>query len=403
MNQGQSSVFPLSHTVCENLLCHSCFAAGHGCQLVGLCFLTYFASTCSEAIFLSIIFHESDKMAFSNSILHVNILLSATWKYLGTILETLSNAFPHMVALRTFRVSASRERMNFTSQSLLNELFKLPCFESLEIFDSSSWFWQSPIEPPLAQGKAPLRRLVMSRHISAGQTGSERCYYSGSVSSITSLLDTFNTSLQSLELSAEAYHSIERLHRAGPWPVLRSLILYDCPDMRTSEVCLAQALADMPELRTLEIRYYREAQNHLGLTVWPKTYLPIRNVFLPHLTTFYLSNPDPEDAIFDHLESSLRQLSILPTPRQTVRGSAHPPLTRVQFAQLLHATCFQNLESLEISVDCLLDMALFKDISGACTNLSSLTLHRPSKGGVVAESPVRFFRYFCIISQLILA
>ncbi|TFK80835.1 hypothetical protein K466DRAFT_591621 [Polyporus arcularius HHB13444] len=171
------------------------------------------------------------------------------------------------------------------------------------------------------------------------------------------------------------------------WPLLRDFTVRGGHlDTPSASLAYAQQFRKMPKLRALNLEI---AQPHVA---WPARHVaPFPWPLLEHLT---LSHPDPDDAIYAHLPSSIRSLSLHSWPSQvydvylqegTMSYSAWSRLPRgVPFPSSVMLRVVQACSHIasdltRLHIEYLADEnedALLQYIASACISLAELEIHR---------------------------
>lgn len=176
--------------------------------------------------------------------------------------------------------------------------------------------------------------------------------------SVSKLLDPLRLQLETLHIPGESM--CLSFLASAPWPQLRDFAISGaCPDLDTS---LCHLLNMMPRLEsfTFAVAPYVNAPSFI---LWPADapYEPC----IERLDRLVISFPDPDDLIFSHLPSSMRELALRDTPRYFTRRKLgagyidHPTITRCKAPLLtctaalrIFSTCSaEHIESLEIVVE----------------------------------------------------
>ncbi|TFY62959.1 hypothetical protein EVG20_g6511 [Dentipellis fragilis] len=149
---------------------------------------------------------------------------------------------------------------------------------------------------------------------------------------------------------------------------------------------LAYALSRMRQLRILNLPFFHKGSSTQTL-IWPFNVSPVAPFH--HLETLYLPYPDPSDALYMQLPSTLRQLYLVDRPRyyhfQSMRlqiADNYTTPTLVSATELLRifkksGSTFALMEELDIAFQGdSQDHALYDHIAMAFPNLQSLQVHR---------------------------
>ncbi|KAA1479494.1 hypothetical protein DENSPDRAFT_830450 [Dentipellis sp. KUC8613] len=267
----------------------------------------------------------------------------------------------------------------------LEQLCNTPAFRVLEIMESSAFrrsdFW---FPPDTCHTKFPLTGFIYTIQDPYVSDWNEnrrpalprRCY-------MAPLFLALHQRLEVLHLPS-AMAPLEQMASLD-WPSLRELKLYD-EHCEADPNIFARLCSRMPRLRILDLRFFHTGPSTQTL-IWapdPSLTAPLSNI-----ETVYLPYPDPKDALYAHLPSTLRKLHLVDCPRyyrfnvkltETIDGFTKPYL--VTASDLLGIFDempgpFTALEQLEVAFKAdANERLLSRHIVTTFPNLRFLQLHR---------------------------
>lgn len=171
-----------------------------------------------------------------------------------------------------------------------------------------------------------------------------------------SIIPRIRSTLRVLHLPVESlcYHSL----LSSPWPSLIEISITGQrpPASLAIDMDFTSLLSNIPSLRVFRVHMPQSADSSRICLLRPSTSGPCPA--LDSLQVLDIAFPSPEDAIFERLPRSLRQLSLTDWPRHYLRvdqnysymcqGWTSPVLTSPELLKILRRCHFPDLESLEL-------------------------------------------------------